>query len=550
MRYITGLCTLLLSVSLWSQPVEKYELLTDRQYYVAGEHLRFRVFDLSQFEEGEQFSKVYYLELVSPEGNSFVRSKALLEAEGTSGSIQIPLDLPSGNYYLKGYTRWMRNRGPGAYAYQQVRVINPYEKRILGSPGETPEAIRLEFQSQGSSPDKWLNCDLPEELSAGNLVEFRLSGKEGPGRISSCVSIALKGLVPDSHSLYPVEAVPGYEEKGYIAETRGVSISGKVIEEKLEEPVPYAAVYISGLGQVKDFRCNYTDSAGRFYFSLPEIEGEQQFFISSHKKNQDHATLILDQDFCQEALNLPFQELILDSSLIGLISGMSVNAQLAFQYALEAENEENESGLVSRGTFFYGEAPVIIAFDNFIRLPALEEYFSELTPQVSVIKEKGLREFRIHGSNPDLQFYDPLIMVDGVAIFDVEAVLGINPRLVDHFEIVDAPYVVGNVTFGGMLNVVTREGDLGRIDLPSSGLLLNYIMSSSEWIEGSEYQDDPRIPDLRNTLLWDSRLDLNSGEGKAYSFALPGKAGRYELLVRGFTPGGKYLEFRKEFHVR
>ncbi len=80
------------------------------------------------------------------------------------------------------------------------------------------------------------------------------------------------------------------------------------------------------------------------------------------------------------------------------------------------------------------------------------------------------------GTHPDLDIYPPLLMIDGVAIFDVDAILDISPRYVDRFEIVDAPYIRGNVTFGGIINIVTRNDDMGFVDLPASGLLLNFQM--------------------------------------------------------------------------
>ncbi len=84
-------------------------------------------------------------------------------------------------------------------------------------------------------------------------------------------------------------------------------------------------------------------------------------------------------------------------------------------------------------------------------------------------------------------------MIDGVAIFDVEAVLAVSPRLIDRVEIVNAPYIRGNVTFGGIISLISRNNDLGYIDLPSSGLLVNYRMldlpgvdSNMEGVERSQ----------------------------------------------------------------
>ncbi len=53
------------------------------------------------------------------------------------------------------------------------------------------------------------------------------------------------------------------------------------------------------------------------------------------------------------------------------------------------KKQVNEKG------FFYGHPSVVIQFDDFIKLPTLEEYFTELTPQVSLRLSGGKRRFRV-----------------------------------------------------------------------------------------------------------------------------------------------------------
>ena len=142
-----------------------------------------------------------------------------------------------------------------------------------------------------------------------------------------------------------------------------------------------------------------------------------------------------------------------------------------------------------------------IDFDDFIKLPRLEEYFTEVVPQVSVKKNRGVTHFVVLGPHPDLSIYPPLVMIDGVAIFDIEAVLAVSPRLIDRIEIVNAPYIRGNVTFGGIISLISKKNDLGYIDLPSSGLLVNYQMldqpfepalaASQNWFEIARCKEYP-----------------------------------------------------------
>jgi len=204
----------------------------------------------------------------------------------------------------------------------------------------------------------------------------------------------------------------------------------------------------------------------------------------------------------------------------------------------------------SEELFFYGNPISIIYFDDFIRLPNLEEYFVEVVPQVAVRKNRGVRRLVLLGVHPDLAIYPPLLMIDGVAIFDVEAVLAVSPRLIQRVEIVNAPYIRGNVTFGGIISLISRNNDLGYIDLPSSGLLVNYRMLDIP-AHGSipDEVSDPRLPDVRNTLYWNPGLQLDPDQSRNISFRTSDQKGDYEILIRGTDASGKFFEKRMGFTV-
>jgi len=154
------------------------------------------------------------------------------------------------------------------------------------------------------------------------------------------------------------------------------------------------------------------------------------------------------------------------------------------------------------------------------------------------------------GRHPDLAIYPPLLMIDGVAIFDVEAILAVSPRLIDRVEIVNAPYIRGNVTFGGIISLISKNNDLGYIDLPSSGLLVKYQMldvPGADTIQNGV--TDPRLPDVRNTLYWNPGLELLPDIKKVITFRTSDMKGDYEILFRGTDSTGSFFEKRVSFSV-
>lgn len=548
---ITGCMFMLGVLAGKAQEAEAFDLNCDRSLYVAGEQVAFRALPLHGTKDREEpMSKVFYLELVSSDGHSMSRTKVLLDREGCWGKLQIPLNLPTGTYYLKGYTRWMRNWGPGAYAYRALMVLNPFETGRTSAPTPGEGAVRLDLTEELSEDTAWMNSLVTERRGGRKILDIRLEASEQIDHFTGSASLVRQGLRAFSGRFEP-HTTPDFEGMGFIPEIRGASLSGRILHRKDGQAVPYAKIYISSLGSAKEFLCSYSDSLGNFYFSLPGASGELQLFISTHKEGMDSLEIALDQDFCQEPLQLPHEELLFEAGQESLLREVNQNAQMAAQYALAGNPEGTESPQSSDERYFYGHAPVVIPFSKFIRLPSLEEYFTEVTPQVSLRRERGKRFLKVVGPNPELAFHEPLLLVDGVAIFDVDALLAVSPRLVDRFEIINAPYVVGQLTFGGIIHVITTEGNLGRIDLPSSGILLDYSLGQQAVMEaGAELLNNPRIPDVRNTLYWNPDVQLSGGGQTELELAAPERPGAYELVIRGRDDRGRFLEYRKPIQVQ
>jgi len=551
MKGVIYICLVFLFVQGWSQAEVSYSqprILTDRSLYVAGESVHFRVFSQGPEQSFDpDLSKVYYMELISPDGTSLSRVKSYLDTEGVTGFIHIPRDIASGSYYLKGYTRWMRINGPEAYSYLELKIINAGSKKVLALDTTSRPSIIIKKQEPILSSPGPIRAELTGSFQRRSPVSLSLSSTEDFS-LSCGITVARKGSVNRQGVSQTMAEDAERSASGLIPETRGISLSGKVQFTDTGNPAPYALVYLSYIGLEKEFLCNYADSSGRFYFTLPEGTGERELFISASHSQNENLELYVDQDFCTEPLTLPSIPLEIDSSELELISSMWINTQILDQYFNEQAAADKEAE--GEDLFFYGRPSTVVRFDDFIRLPTLEEYFTELTPEVSVRRANRKKVLRVMGNNPDLEFFSPLVMLDGVAIFDMETVLAVSPRSVDRFEIINEPYIKGNVTFGGIINIVTRAGDLGSIDLPSSGSLVRYMLFSKNPVEVRGGQAvESRIPDVRNTIYWNPKLQLNPNQSQEISFFTSDIKGEYEVVILGSDASGKIHEKRVSFTV-
>jgi len=555
MRYRSICTALLLGLGLLLGAQVQQEglvLLTDRGHYISGETINYRAFYRKPAESSDvTWSQVLYVELIMPNGTPLVQSKESLDANGASGTMIIPEGLSSGSYSLKAYTRWMRNCGPEGFAYISLRIFDPYNEQVLpvDTLGWEPRPVETLLSQPEMHPSTMLECLLEKEDYGTReevVADLNWNFPYAPANLT--ISVARSGLQGEQNYFQPGCPVDLQGASEILPETQGLSLTGQAVSSSDRSPAPYATIYVSVLGGDRDFFCNYSDSSGRFFFSFPSYEGERDLFVSTYHAKYDDLELLIDRDFSQDALYLPSYPVLLNDTLTELITEMSVNAQVSQQYY--PRQEVIPEVQPSEELLFYGQPTSSIKFDDFIKLPILEEYFVEVVPQVAVRRTGGVRRLVLLGEHPDLAIYPPLLMIDGVAIFDIEAVLAVSPRLIDRIGIVNAPYIRGNVSFGGIISLISKNNDMGYIDLPSSGLLVNYQMMNLAGID-TEVDEilDPRLPDVRNTLYWNPDLELTQEMGQRISFRTADLKGSYEILIRGIDSTGKYLEKRVPFRV-
>ncbi|NTV82952.1 MAG: hypothetical protein HGA23_01450, partial [Bacteroidales bacterium] len=197
---------------------------------------------------------------------------------------------------------------------------------------------------------------------------------------------------------------------------------------------------------------------------------------------------------------------------------------------------------------FYGKPDEILVMEKYIDLPTIEEYFSELVGAVNVRKHEGRNLFRFNSNRTEMLIFDPLVLIDMVAVNDIEKVLAMSPRLIERIELVNAPYLKGNITYGGIISFFSKNNDFAGIDLPTSGTFVNYRFLAQNYCRVPEDPLPEHLPDARNTVYWDPMVRLND-EGEAeINFTVPDTPGKYVIMLRGFLEDDFLI--RKEIEVK
>ncbi|MGQ7871311.1 hypothetical protein [Sunxiuqinia sp. sy24] len=527
--------------------VEQTLVVTDRETYCVKEEILFSAHNISSnLLQRSDWSNVLYLELVAPDGTVILQNKYAYNG-GAKGVLTIPRWVLTGNYYLRAYTRWMRDFSSDQHFCKMIRIINPFRSDLL-APTVSQTEQEEQVVSSLTQSMAWKLKINKQNFIKRELVKLEFqSPAKGDEELEIVVSVIRKGtekpLIPKLGQAGAFSFSPYF-----IPETRGVSVSGKVVQEVDSLPMPYTLV---GLTIFKDNPENLnllTDENGRFYFDLSKLKGAHEIFISAKVAREDQqAVILVDNDFLSKQNRLPFVTMDFSDRRRDLYETLSFTSQMQTLYREKSKADTKQA--FSSDSTFYGNPDFTLDFDEYIALPSVEEYLHELVPRVRVMSERKAKRLQVVGTDPELNIYDPLVMVDMVSVFDVKTVLALDPEELRQLEVISRPYVRGDITYGGIVSFFSRKGDLAGIDLPSAGRFIAYRMLSDE--QGATNQELPakRIPDLRNCLYWNPAVELDDSDAAKLVFSTGDNTGEYLVVVRAVNQQGEVKVATTEIHI-
>ncbi len=371
-----------------------------------------------------------------------------------------------------------------------------------------------------------------------------------------CVSVIKPGAANSNIygldlSSYKEHEIPA--EIKFYPEIKGISLSGSIIKKNLNIPSAYSEVHLSALGENPYYIGYLTEQQGRFLFSLPDWHEPRNFFIGTKTKDEDPVEILIDNDFSTDIIDLPLTPFILSAEKINIAREIMFNMQLDKAY-MEARDLPADSTIVSpKNNFFYGDPIFTYNPNDYVKLPTLEEFFLELIPSVSIIKRRERSNFIMKGDQPDLAFYEPLILLDFVPVFNANNLLKISPEYMRQIEVINATYVRANMCFGGIISILSKKGDMAGIDLPENSYFFDFrTYEPQKDITFPDYSGstaNERIPDFRNTMYWNPALKGSPDKTISCEFFTSDNTGEYIILIRGISEQGSILEGHCTFTV-
>lgn len=566
---------------------ENIIISTDRDIYITGEKVWVKVYKFNGIANTtSDLSKVVYLELLDK--NNFPLRQLKVKTQTSSGSsvFFLPDNISSGNYIIRAYSNWMKNFSPDLFSYKFISVINPFESIDhikLPSGMRGPYAIRdtdTVRSTTGSINDDPVKKDLTFSASAVNgginykvtlgktnfgareKVSIEISASNGSGKpVESDFSVSVtKPVLLRSSGIPGIDILPqtttmrGIMEKPqYLAELEGNLLSGYLRLKATDEPLKNTPVSLSFVG--KTARCQFgkTNETGMFNFVVKE-SGLNEIVIQPLSPDVSGYYIELLQPFISTFSNISIAPFYLDSTRIDDINRVVIATQI--------NNIYQPFGQVSHETVtktipdFFGKPENTIKMSDYIELTSLREVVKEIMPNVYTLRQNGKYDFKLINKFRGQPFENkPLVLVDGVPVYDFEKVLAISSKDIERADIINTRYFFSENIFDGIISFITRKGNLSVLDFDNSVFRQVFEGCQPEsTFYSPDYSSDKvrnnRIPDFRNTLFWTP--DLHTGiDGKAkVEFYTSDESSEYSIIVKGVKADGSTGYASASFTVR
>jgi len=501
-------------------------LWADREVYISGESIKF-----TGKIEGEKFlSKVVYIELITPNGDKVNQSKLELKEDFFSSEILIPSDILSGYYFLRSYTKWMRNGSPLDYAYVLIKIINPHTREVIPI---ADSLIDHQVLTEGIAQNEFIDSTaIIDHYRPNEMISYSLNEQNKITHISVIPKIASPTRVQSC-----IRKDTTYSQILFYPEIRGLTLSGSLKSKNTGDELAFLKVSVHVLGE-KDFMSVLSNKNGRFHFALPNRFGPKELFIIAASLENDIAKIEIDQDFCFQTIALKVPEFTIKESEKESILQMVQNQQV---FEVFQEIDTIKLPEISYNAF-YGEAFKTIKISYYVPLDSLEQYFTDIPSWVLVKKRRGKRYFQIVGEQGELKLFEPLVLVDWVPVDDADRILAIRPVAVDRIDIITQSYIHGDILYGGIINLLTKNNNFGGIKFPESGMYLKFNFFSKT------ISTEQNILKFKNTYYWMPNIKRDS-LNKDASFIAPQLPGEYLILFQGIDKNGKAFSKLKRFNI-
>ena len=350
------------------------------------------------------------------------------------------------------------------------------------------------------------------------------------------------------------EVLRGNQKFAFVPEVRTHIVSGKVVKAD-GTPASSVLSYLSSPAKLVGLNGSRSNQDGELTFEVQDFWGSRKLILQPLTRNDSTHKFSIDDPFSKSYGTHAVRPFSISSASRKSLSERSLAMQVHDIHFREVA-EKPVMDAKADSSAFYGVGDQVYYLDNYTRFPVLEEVMREYVPGVLVRKRRdGFHFLIIEATKKGILDGDPLILLDGVPILDLNRFMKYDPLKIRKLEVVMRNYFVGPVRAPGIVSFTTYTGDLAGYEIQPPAVEIDYqgLQANREFYMPT-YENvkakNNRMPDQRTLLLWTPYIVTNADGRKTIEFYTSDVPGHYQAVLEGITTTGKAGSASAVFEVK
>lgn len=327
----------------------------------------------------------------------------------------------------------------------------------------------------------------------------------------------------------------------FLPEYNGHIVTGKVTNTTTNTPAFDVIAYFAVPGKRVQLFASRSDSTGHILFNTNNLYGPGEIVVQTDSHRDTTYHIEIQNPFSEQFSKLPLPPFELTTDMKTPLGQQNVAMQVQNIYAGSKTREFYQPYIDSTG--FYGKPDHVYRLDDYTRFTTMEEVLREYIREVNVFHPRNRFQIRIISDKGFLEG-DPLVLLDGIPIFDMNKVMAIDPLKIKRLDVIKDRYFWGPADAEGILSYASYKADLAGVEVDPHAVVMDYEgMQLQRVFYSPVYDTDTQIsshtPDFRSLLYWAPIVKTTIAGKNQISFYTSDEEGRYVGVVQGITDDGE-----------
>ena len=348
------------------------------------------------------------------------------------------------------------------------------------------------------------------------------------------------------------KVLTGKPDIKFLPEHTGHIVTGKLVNNNTGTAASNIIAYLAIPGKRVQLFPARSDSTGRLLFNTKDFYGLSELVIQTNTQYDSTYKVQIVNPFAEQYSSTSVPSFNLSEGMQSALESNSLNMQVLNVYTATKLRQFYDAGVDSAAFFVKPDKSYLL--DNYVRFTTFEEVLREYTSWLTVAKRRGKFKVTMF-SDAKLLEEDPLVLYNGIPVFDMNKAFAIDPLKIKKLDVVNTRYYYGPARFDGVLSLTGYKDDLAGLEIDPRALVLDYegLQLQRKFyspVYDTEEQRNSRLPDFRNALYWQPEVNTNAQGKTNLSFYTSDQPGKYIGIIQGLTSTGEAVSKYFTFEVK